>query len=107
MSIMIRCTLLHKRIYLIQEEHGFEVFSNLEYRLKLLLQRIGISVVDNKLACRNRIERQLKIFQGCFNRERLPGAGWAIQKHIESLAFSINYIVKGYCRYHTQAGFCQ
>lgn len=53
MSIMIRCTLLHKRIYLIQEEHGFEVFSNLEYRLKLLLQRIGISVVDNKLACRN------------------------------------------------------
>jgi hypothetical protein len=51
MSIMVRCTLLHKRICLIQEEHGLKVFSDLEYRFKLLLKRIGISMVDNELAC--------------------------------------------------------
>ena len=50
-SIVVRCTLLHERICLIQEEHGFEVFSNLEYSFKFLLKRIGISVVDNELAC--------------------------------------------------------
>jgi len=52
MSIMVRCTLLHKRICFIQEEHGSKVFSDLEYRFKLLLKRIGVSVVNNELACR-------------------------------------------------------
>lgn len=51
-STMIRCTLLHKCICLVQEEHGFEVMSDLEYSLKLLFKRIRISVVDDELACR-------------------------------------------------------
>jgi hypothetical protein len=50
-SIVVRCTLLHERIRLIQEKHGFKVLSDLEYSFKLLLKRIGISVVDNELAC--------------------------------------------------------
>lgn len=52
MSIVVRCTLLHKRICFIQEEHSSEVFSDLEYRFKLLLKRIGVSVVNNELASR-------------------------------------------------------
>jgi hypothetical protein len=50
-SIVVRRALLHERICLIQKEHSFEVFSDLEYNFKLLLKRIGISVVDNELAC--------------------------------------------------------
>lgn len=51
-SIMVRCTLLHKRICFIQQEHGIKVRSDLEYGFKLLLKRTGISMVDNELSCR-------------------------------------------------------
>jgi hypothetical protein len=50
-SIVVRCTLLHECVCLIQEEHGFKVSSNLESSFKLLLKCIGISVVDNEIAC--------------------------------------------------------
>jgi hypothetical protein len=39
-SIVVRCTLLHERVGLIQEEQGFEVFSDLAYGFKLLLKGI-------------------------------------------------------------------
>ena len=50
-GIVVRCTLFHERVCLIQEKNGIKVFGDLEYRFKLLLKRIGISVVDNKFAC--------------------------------------------------------
>jgi hypothetical protein len=50
-GIVVRCTLLHERICLIQEKHGFKVLGDPEYSFELLLKRIGISVVDNELAC--------------------------------------------------------
>ena len=50
-SIVVRCTLFHERVCLIQEQHGVEVFSDLENGFKLLLKRIRISVIDNELAC--------------------------------------------------------
>lgn len=98
MGIVVRCTLLHERVCLIQEKHGIKVFGDLEYCFKLLLKRIGISVVDNKFACRYleksvtpksvtpksaeldgsyRIEGELEILRGCLNRESLSDSRWA------------------------------
>ncbi len=51
-GIVVGGTLLHECIRLVQEEHGFEVFGNLENGFKLLLKRIGVTVVDNKLTSR-------------------------------------------------------
>jgi len=92
-GIVVRCTLLHERVCLIQEKHGIKVFGDLEYCFKLLLKRIGISVVDNKFACRYleksvtpkspepdgsyRIEGELEILRGCLNRESLSDSRWA------------------------------
>lgn len=93
-SIVVRCTLLHERICLVQEKHCFEVVGDLEYSFKLLLECIRISVVDNKFACgylkknisdakirpaggTDRIEGKLEILRGCLNREGLPDARWA------------------------------
>jgi hypothetical protein len=92
MGIVVRCTLLHERVCLIQEKHGIEVFGDLEYCFKLLLKRIGISVVDNKFACRylpksaeldgsyrieGELEGELEILRGCLNRESLSDSRWA------------------------------
>jgi hypothetical protein len=51
-GIVVGGTLLHECICLIQQKHGFEVFGNLENGFKLLLKRIGVTVVDNKLTSR-------------------------------------------------------
>lgn len=47
--IVIRRTLLHKCICLIQEKHSIEMLGNLKNGFELLLKRIRITVVDNKL----------------------------------------------------------
>ena len=84
---MVRYTLLHERVYFVQEKHGIKVFGDLKYCFKLLLKRIRIPVVDNKFAYRYleksvtpksaeldssyRIEGELEILRGRLNRKSL------------------------------------
>ena len=44
---------VYEYISLFQRKYPYEVVSNLENSLELLLERIGIAVVKNKLACRD------------------------------------------------------
>ncbi len=50
-STVVSRTLLHECVRFIQEKHGFKVFGDLKYCLKLSLKRIRISVVDDKFTC--------------------------------------------------------
>lgn len=51
-GIVVGGTLLRESFRLVYKEHGFDVFGNLENGFKLWLERIGVTMVDNKLTGR-------------------------------------------------------
>lgn len=53
MGIKIGGTLSHECICLIQEENRIEVFRDLEYVIKLMLQRMKVPMVNNQFTSRH------------------------------------------------------